>query len=46
LMFFFEILFFNFQLYSSQQGGYIEHVWHASNSPLEITGISERQEYT
>ncbi|CAF1293197.1 unnamed protein product [Rotaria sordida] len=28
-----------------QQDGYIEHVWHVSNSPLDIKGIPDRHEY-
>ncbi|CAF0725940.1 unnamed protein product [Rotaria sordida] len=30
----------------SDQDGYIEHVWLVNHPPLEIQGISERQEYT
>jgi hypothetical protein len=33
-------------LHSLQQDGYIEHIWHTQNPQLEITGISDRQEYT
>ncbi|CAF5125459.1 unnamed protein product, partial [Rotaria sp. Silwood1] len=30
----------------SGQGDYMEHIWFVNSPPLEIQGISERQEYT